>query len=175
MHWEELTRMFHQLADAAVNTLDVQKAVAAMAYRGELGPFIELLQAGVLEKLSRRDLRLFDERGVKLVLLSYLSLSPIYIPISELELRQGFSDLFLGLDRRFPDARYAWMIELKYLKAGATDVQVETARMEALGQLERYLADSSILHLVKGDRILRAATLVVVAMKECHWRLEREV
>ena len=175
MHWEELTRMFRQLADAAVSTIEVQQAVAAMAYRGELGPFIELLQAGVLEKLSRRDLRLFDERGVKLVLLSYLSLSPIFIPISEMELRQGFSDLFLGLDRRFPDAKFAWMIELKYLKSGASTAQIDAARKDALEQLEAYLADSSILRLVKGDRLLRAATLVVVGMKECHWRLEREV
>ncbi len=53
--------------------------------------------------------------------------------------------------------------------------QIDAARQEALEQLEGYLADSSILALVKGDRLLRAATLVVVGMKVCHWRLEREV
>jgi len=180
MHWEELTRMFRQLADAVVNTADVQRAVAAMAYEGELGPFVEVVQAGVLEKLSRRDLRLFDERGVKVVLLSYLSLSPIYIPVSELEHREGFSDLFLGLDGRFPDAKYTWLLELKYLKAGAKAAKVEVARKEALEQLDRYLSDETVLRLLRGGvgpsaRVLRAATLVVVGMKECHWKLEREV
>jgi len=185
LHWEELTRMFRQLADVAVNTVDVQRAVAAMAYDGELGPFIDVLQSGVLEKLSRRDGvgvagDLFDERGGKLVLLPYLSLSPIFIPIRELEVKQGFSDLFLGLDKRFPDARYAWMIELKYLNPpagplGADGARVEAARKEAQAQLEGYVQDERVLKLVKGERQLRCATLVVVGMKECHWRLEREV
>jgi hypothetical protein len=175
MHWEELTHLYRQLADATVDAGTIQRAVGAMAYDGELGPFLELLREGVLEKLSRRDLRLFDERGVKLVLLAYLSLSPIYIPVSEVEVRQGFTDLLLGLDGRYPDAKYGWLLELKYLKSKARPAEIEKAHQAAAKQLHAYGSDEGVVKVLRGTgahRRVLAASIVVVGMRQCSWRLE---
>ncbi len=174
LHCEELAVILRSRGGAAVDTWQLQNAVSKMAYHGDLEPFFGLVQRNVLEVLSNRDLIRFDEKAVKVILLTYLSLSPIYRPISELELSQGYADLFLALDRRYPDAKYAFLLELKSLKAGASPEEVETKRLEAVGQLERYLADPRVLELVKGYRTLRAVSVVVVGGRELLWKIELE-
>ena len=160
---------------AVADTLVLQDAVSKMAYDGTLQPLLDLLRVNVLDALSLRDFRRFDEKGIKLILPTYLSLSAIYQPVSERELRQGYSDVFLALDRRYPDAKYAWLIELKYCKVDASDAELEAKRLEAEAQIERYLSDPAVLPRLKGDRVLRAATVVVQGARAIHHRIVREV
>ena len=175
LHWEELEHLFRQHAGVSVRFHDVQRAVESMAYEGELAPFLEQVRDEVLEKLSNRDLIRFDEKHLKVILLTYLSFSPLYRPLSEQEFKHGYADLFLALDHRFPDARVSWLLELKHLKAGSGDVAVEAAREEARAQIERYLADVGVLQALMGDREIRAATVVLVGSTDLRWWVERVV
>jgi hypothetical protein len=175
LHWEALATMLREKAAVVVDTGLLQTAASRMAYRGELAPFCDLLLDEVLKRLSKRDLRYFNEKGVKLIWMTYLSMSPIFRPVSEAELQQGYGDIFLGLDRRFPDAKYTWLIELKYVKAGAKRETIAAAQAEAAAQIDRYLADPVLLPLLKGDRALKAATVVVQGARAIHHAVVREL
>jgi hypothetical protein len=166
MHWEELVFLLREQAGAIINTTELQAAVVRMAYHGDLSPFLRLIQDRVLLVLSNRDLMHFDEKHIKMLLLSYLSLSPVYRALSEKEVAQGYSDLLLALDGRFPDARYSFLLELKHVKTGATEEQVEAARTEAEGQLARYLLDQGLLPVLLGERQIKAAVVVFIGAKE---------
>lgn len=176
IHWESIAIMLNELEGTTVDSRMLVTAVQDMAYDGNLETMISLMKEGVLAKLSRRDHRRYDERYIKLIFLAYLSLSPVYIPLSEVEHRFGYSDLFLGLDGRFSDAKYTWKLEFKHLKEGeAGPEEIEKAHVAAKTQLEAYLKDSGVVKLVKGDRVLRAASIVSVGREDLHFWLEAEV
>ena len=65
--------------------------------------------------VANRDLIRLDERGLKMLMLSYLSMSEMFLAISEQELARGYSDLILTLNRRY-DARYSFLVELTALQ-----------------------------------------------------------
>lgn len=175
LHWEALAAMFQEKSSVVVDSSLLRHAVSRMAYRGELDPLCDLIHTEVIKKLSNRDLRYFSEQGVKLIWMTYLSMSPIFRPISEAELNQGYADIFLGLDRRFPDAKYAWLIELKYVKSGATAATVAEVRAEALAQIDHYLADPVLLPTLQGDRALKAAIIIVQGARAVHREVVREL
>ena len=175
MHWEELGALFEQYADISFDSRAADRAVRALALDGDLDPFLEQIRDEVLEKLSNRDLIRFDEKHLKVILLTYLSFSPLYRPLSEQEFKHGYADLFLALDHRFPDARVSWLLELKHLKAGSSEEAVEAARGEARAQIDRYLEDAGALQALMGDREIRAATVVLVGSTDLRWWVERVV
>ena len=70
-----------------------------------------------------------------------------FVPRSEAELGKGYADLLLEPNvANFPETRYGYVVELKYLKraepAGAA--QVEALVGGAVAQLKRYLAEPSL-------------------------------
>ncbi|MCP5108911.1 MAG: AAA family ATPase, partial [bacterium] len=77
----------------------------------------------------------FDEKYIKVVLFSFLSLNPLYRLQSEPEVPGGFIDIYLERDSRFPDVEYEWLWELKYLKQKES---IEGVKAEGLEQLNRY-------------------------------------
>ncbi len=168
LHWEELALLLREQAGVHIETLDLQGAVSRMAYHGEIDPFLELLRDGVLKVLSNRDLMKFDEKHLKMIMLTYLSMSPIFRPLSEKEFAQGYGDLFLALDRRFPDARYAYLIELKHLRSGADEDEIAKARAEAEAQLGRYLIDDGLLPALTGGRTLKAVAVIFCGASAYH-------
>ena len=165
MHWEEVTVVLREQTGIVVDTGDLAAAVSRMAYHGELQPFLDLIQQRVLQVLSNRDLMKFDEKHLKMILLSYLSLSPIYRPLSEKEMAQGYSDLLLALDRRFPDARFAYLLELKHVRSGASEEEIAAASAEGAEQINRYLGDSGLLPALMGERGIHAAVVVFIGAR----------
>lgn len=166
MHWEELTKLLHEQTGVLIDVNRLIEAVSRMAYHGELAPFLNLIQERVLTVLSNRDLMQFDEKHLKMILLSYLSLSPIYRPLSEKEMAQGYSDLILALDSRFPDARYGYLLELKQVRSGASEEEVLAKKAEGEEQLRRYLSDEGLLPSLLKDRELLSAVVVFRGAKE---------
>jgi PD-(D/E)XK nuclease superfamily len=107
---------------------------------------------------------------VKLMMLAFLSLSRVFHVLSEAELAQGYCDLFLAPSGQVPDARYAWVLELKYLPATARRKDIEAAFAQAGAQLGRYMSDSGLLSIVSQGKEMRAGTLVFVSGREVLFR-----
>ena len=117
-----------------------------MAYRGAWRPALEFLAEAVAAQTGIRDY-LDGERVVQAFLAAHFSLIGHYVIHSERELNKGYADLHLEpFLARYPDVRYGYVIEVKYLKRGETaDETAVAARLdEARTQLRGYLADSAL-------------------------------
>jgi len=164
--WEHLASMLKEDAHLAIDTRDIEVALAAMALRGDLAPFLELFHARVLGAIGLKDLRRFDEKAIKLMLLAFISLSRLFYPLSEEEFAQGYCDLFLGVSPLYPAAKYAWLLELKYLPTGASAKQIERAFAQAEEQVARYAGDAALVPLLTRGQALSAGSLVFVGTKK---------
>jgi hypothetical protein len=82
----------------------------------------------------------FDEKYIKAVLLTYLILDDNYIPISESEVDSGRVDIFLQRNPKYSQAKYEWVLELKYCKTASKKSEIIQKRKEGLDQLNAYLA-----------------------------------
>lgn len=116
---------------------------------GDIDPLIALTEK-LLKGLFNRDYRQFDEKYVKLVMLSLLSDVDVYIPRSEYEVgADGFVDLYLQAAYE-PERSASHFIELKYAKAAASETAVDKKAREARRAMKTYLqskAAKAVTHL----------------------------
>ncbi len=97
-----------------LETDDIIEGIEELAFDGKIEGFIRSIET-MLEKVSFRDFINFDEKYVKLVMLTYLMLSKIYYVKSEYEVENGYIDILL-LQRSGIQIDYEAMFEVKYLK-----------------------------------------------------------
>jgi hypothetical protein len=166
LQWEHLAHTLQDQAHLPINLDDINTALAAMAVRGDIAPFLELFHAKVLKVFGVKDTRKLDEKTIKLLFMMYVSLGRAFHPLSEKELAQGYCDLFLGASKNVADARYSWLLEFKYLPTSAKPPQIEAAFTEAQKQVERYASDPELLPILLEHRELRAGMLVFVGTKK---------
>ncbi|MCC6555892.1 MAG: AAA family ATPase [Polyangiaceae bacterium] len=170
LYWEAIAALLHDLHHVDIDITHVRAAQRAMARDGDIAPFLEMVFTRALRKLSNRDLIRLDEKTMKVVLLSYLSLSEVFFAWSEVELSFGYGDLVLVPNRSQPAAQVGFVVELKYLKAGATAGDVTARLDEADAQLRRYLADPK-LKAIKPPKGWKAVGVVFVATEACWLRV----
>ncbi len=170
LQWEHLALMLQEQEQVVLQLDDLKAALQKMAVEGDIQPFLDMFHERVIRKLGVKDTRRFDEKSIKLMLMTYLSLSRMFHVLSEKEFAQGYCDLFLGASVNLPGARFSWLLELKYLPTGAKPAQIEAAFAEAATQAERYASDGDLLPLLLGDRQLRAGMLVFVGAKKVLFR-----
>jgi hypothetical protein len=140
IYWEYLEQLTHDLnADIMIDASEEGAAIRELAYDGNPIPYIDYESKHIFQRLSNRDLIGFDEKYIKLMLLSGLFRSHLYVPDSERETEQGYIDIFLQRSPLLPELPYEWVWELKYLKKGdATPVLAKATLEAARVQLERY-------------------------------------
>lgn len=153
LYWEYFREGLRDFEGVAWDIFRVQDAVKVLAYDGKLAEFEQDVIQEVFKYLSHRDLQGFNERTLQCIWLSFLATLPVYRPVSEedLGIGVGYSDLILIPEEA--DALYGYVIELKYLKKGVRQEQVESAYIEAQQQIERYLASDKLKSLMRGKPI----------------------
>lgn len=132
----EKTRMLQELVDGKIDRL------------------VELTEK-MLKSLSNRDYQNFDEKYVKVVMLSLLSDVNVYIPRSEYEIDAGYVDLYLQPAFE-PEHSASYFIELKYAKARASQKVLDKKEREGIQQMDGYLGGDA----AKAARNLQAYVLV---------------
>jgi hypothetical protein len=145
-------------------------ALGVMAQRGDIEPFRAIFQKNVLSVLGSRDHLRYNEQSMKMLLIGTILMSNLFYILSEKEFAQGFNDLFMSPLRNVPKAKYAWMFELKYLKADADDADIANIVVEAEAQLKRYASDPQLVPMLTQGWELKAGTLVFVGFKRVEWR-----
>jgi dipeptidyl aminopeptidase/acylaminoacyl peptidase len=123
-------------AGFVIDSAELHRSIVALALDGEVKPFVDYVSRKIFRKLSNRDLRRFDEKYIKIMLLTCLFQSRIYVPISETETDTGYIDIYLHRSPLLPEVRYEWIFEIKYLKA--SEKSLDAYRLEAQNQLQRY-------------------------------------
>ena len=130
----------------AVSHYKFSNLVVDMAYRGAWRPALEFLGEAIAAQTGIRDY-LDGEKVVQAFLAAHFSLIGHFLIHSERELNKGYADLHLEpFLARYPDVRYGYVIEIKYLKRdeAADKAAVEARLREARRQLRSYLADPAL-------------------------------
>jgi hypothetical protein len=138
LYWEYIERLTKEKnEDVLIDFSKMKIAVRELAYRGNPVLFLDYMSENIISRLSNRDLENFDEKYLKIILLNNLFQSRLYVPITEMEVSTGYTDIWLKRSPLLPEIPYEWVWEIKYVKKSNAKV-VEEKRKESIAQLEKY-------------------------------------
>ncbi|MDR3260821.1 MAG: ATP-binding protein [Tannerella sp.] len=146
VYWEYIEQMTVEgNTDVMIDLNEQKTALRELAFRGNPEPFLGCISRNVFSRLSNRDLQGLNEKYIKIMLLNALFQSKLYITLTEPEVAQGYTDIYMHRSHLLPDIPYEWVWEIKYIKkedAGKKNVLKEKQE-EARVQLKKY-RDSSL-------------------------------
>ena len=135
--------------DVDLFSLDVytfSRLVRAMGYDGTWQPALDFLRDALAEQTGIRDY-MDGEKVIHGFVAAHLSMVSHFLLHSEYELNKGYADLYLEpFVAQYPDLRYGYVLELKYLKRREPlDESLLAATLgEAAQQVRGYLADPGL-------------------------------
>ena len=135
--------------DVGVFSVDVytfSRLMRQMAYEGAWQPVLDFLRTALAEQTGIRDY-MDGEKVIHGFVAAHLSMVNQFMLHSEHELNKGYADLYLEpFLTQYPDVRFGYVLELKYLKRRESlDESVVADKLaEAVLQLRSYLADPSL-------------------------------
>jgi hypothetical protein len=90
---------------------------------------------------------------------------PYFLPISELENSEGYTDIYLKRGNLFPNLKYEWIWEIKYVKASfwKRPAEIRKKQKASYAQLQKYKNSN----LFKDRQDMRYLSVVFVGKKEC--------
>ena len=146
----------------------LDQAYDQAALNGDWQPMLQEIAKAYEQTTSVRQL-IEGERNLQGFMNAYLTLTPYYLTAPEMELNHGFCDFFLMPDlSRYPMIRHSYILELKYLKADATNAEAAAQWTEAEAQIRQYaqapmvqkMMGNTTLHLlimqIRGYQLVRA-------------------
>ena len=139
----------------AVDTAEFTAKFDAFAWDGEWREFLTYLAEKYRDNGSPRD-GLYGEARINGYLRAYLTMKSVYMVKPELSHPCGFSDYALFPNRMLPASsipEQSYIIELKHVKADASDAEVAAKHAEALAQLKAYAADPNLAALAGGTPV----------------------
>jgi len=141
----------NRVLDDTVDIYSITKVTQTLAETGNPKEFIEYSYDKVQQYISNRDLIKMEEKHIKMIFLSFLSMNEIYIPYSELEMNKGYSDIVLVPDTRY-NIKNSQIWELKYIKANEDpDKKIEDAKK----QIQQYEADQKFQRLAQDTTLYK--------------------
>ena len=141
LFWEYLAFYIQERSEKVFSPSAFADAATEMAFRGNIYPYLEYFTENILKLLSNRDLMNFDEKYIKAVMLPTLYLSDLYLPVSENENKNGYTDIYLQRRPTAKTIKFEYVFELKYSKVGAAKKEKENKMNEAIAQIEKYKKD----------------------------------
>lgn len=149
LYFAYFEKKIREAANYDIDTVEISSAVSQIALEGKNDKFISVIES-TLQKLSNRDYISFDEKYIKLVMISYFMLSNIYMVKSEYEVEKGYIDI--ALLRREPiDPDYYAIFEIKYIKKSEYEKYggkiIEEKRKEAIEQIKKYDTSGELANL----------------------------
>jgi hypothetical protein len=140
----------NQLQDAMNSTLEY----------GDIEPFLMFMEK-ILQNLSNRDFQRFNEKSLKISMLSLASMANFYYIRSEREIKNdGYIDLEFLKHPSKPGAPFQYVFELKYLKQADEDL-LKSTMQAAKSQLKNYLAID-----IELQKLNKLKAVAVVAVKD---------
>lgn len=147
----------------ALNLDDLKECFKFAARDGNWRPLIETICKAYHDTTSVRQL-VEGERNLQGFMTAYLNLTNYYAVAPEQELNHGYCDFFLLPDiHAWLHASHSYILELKYLKANATDAEARKQWDDAVEQIKCYAQDEKLRSMLHGTTL----HLVVVQIKGC--------
>ena len=130
----------------SVDGYTFSRLVRAMGYDGVWQPVLDFLRTALVEQTGIRDY-LDGEKVIHGFVAAHFSMVNHFLLHSEYELNKGYADLYLEpFVSQYPDMRYGYVLELKYLKRHEPldECLLAAKQREAAQQVRGYLADPSL-------------------------------
>ena len=138
-HWIDLTKLGTMFRNAAS--------------AGEWEPLFKYLAEQYYNDSGIRD-GIQGERNIQGYFNAYLHISKLFIVHPEVEVYHGYCDFFLLADtKKYPTLQHSYILELKYLKKGATDAAVTKVIEQAQQQLLHYTSDETVIRQASGTQL----------------------
>jgi hypothetical protein len=126
-----------------------------MAYQGEWKPLFDYIAQQMKDRMSLQDL-ITGEKSIQAFLNVYLGISQLYIIHTEKESNQGFADIFMEpFTARYREMKYAYILELKYLKKKEADKKLAVTVKKAEEQLKKYSLDKKLEKTVENMILIK--------------------
>jgi hypothetical protein len=143
LYWEHIVNYIQDPEKKIITADKLSETISQMAYDGDIKPYLDFFTDSLLNRLSNRDLIKFDEKYIKVMMLATLFLSQLYLPVSEDENINGYTDIYLQKHPVIDDIKFDYVLEIKYIKKEAENKDNEkTSKLaDALAQIEKYKKD----------------------------------
>ena len=150
-YYNYLMQAFQQIHPTGLNSLTVPFYQAAM--RGDWRPMMDYILKAYHDTTAVRQL-IEGERNLQGFMNAFLCLCPYYLVAPEMEFSHGYCDFFLLPNYTvYPMVKHSYILELKYLKADATEAEAERQWAEAVEQVKVYAADRKLQSMLHGTRL----------------------
>ena len=149
---------YHYLLDeyqsiSRVNTTELSLCFSRAALHGDWQPLISFICKAYHDTTAVRQL-IEGERNLQGFMNAYLTLTNYYLVAPEMEFNHGYCDFFLLPNYAvYPMVRHSYILELKYLKADATDAEADRQWSEAQEQIKTYAADKKLQSMLHGTQL----------------------
>ena len=149
---------YHYLLDeyqsiSRVNTTELSLCFSRAALHGDWQPLISFICKAYHDTTAVRQL-IEGERNLQGFMNAYLTLTNYYLIAPEMEFSHGYCDFFLLPNYAvYPMVRHSYILELKYLKADATDAEADRQWSEAQEQIKTYAADNKLQSMLHGTQL----------------------
>jgi hypothetical protein len=150
-YYDWLLREYDRIAE--IDTFRMKEVFKRAALDGEWRPMMEHLGKTYEDSSSVRQL-MEGERNLQGFMTAMLSLNPYYLAAPEMEMNHGYCDFFLMPDlNHYPMVRHSYILELKYLKADATEAEAERQWAEAVEQIRGYAEGPRVRQLIRDTQL----------------------
>ena len=149
---------YHYLLDeyqsiSRVNTTELSLYFSRAALHGDWQPLIKYICRAYHDTTAIRQL-IEGERNLQGFMNAYLTLTNYYLIAPEMEFSHGYCDFFLLPNYTvYPMVKHSYILELKYLKADATDADAKRQWSEAVEQITSYAADKKLQSMLHGTQL----------------------
>ena len=155
LYYDYIKEAYEETDIFSLDLYDYDRLMRGMAYRGEWKPLFEYLAVRMEAGMGLRDL-ITGEKSIQAFLNVYLGLSQLYIIHSEKEMNKGFADIVMEpFVARYGGIKYAYILEIKYLKKGDKGKDLELKIKEAEEQLARYTGDEKFQKATAGTMVVK--------------------
>lgn len=163
LYYDYIKETYEETGIFSLNLKQYSALMHGMAFKGEWQPLLHYLAQCMADAINLRDL-MTGERVIQAFLNVYLGLSNLYILHSERETNKGFAYLTLEpFLMQYPGLKYAYLLELKYLKVPSTQPEtspelihkIETLRLEAENQLHQYALDEKLKKTIGKTQLIK--------------------
>jgi hypothetical protein len=137
LYFDFFGEVLREDANYDIDVDEIRNSIAKIAKVADITDFLNIVTT-TLNKLSSRDYMKFDEKYVKIIMITYFMMSKIYYVKSEYEVEDGYIDIAI-LPRPGVDAPYNAIFEVKYLKKEGYTARKKAIKVkEAKEQMARY-------------------------------------
>ena len=137
----------------SIDISDLDDAFDEAALEGDWQPLISFICKAYHDTTAVRQL-IEGERNLQGFMNAYLTLTNYYLVAPEMEFSHGYCDFFLLPNYAvYPMVRHSYILELKYLKADATDAEADRQWSDAREQIKTYAADKKLQSMLHGTQL----------------------